>query len=54
MQDVSEKRIPIILCGNKVDQRAIQQADGRRCVGAEEGEKMARENRLVIGQWLVL
>jgi len=47
IDDVSEKRIPIILCGNKVDQRAIQQADGRRCVGAEEGEKMARENSAI-------
>jgi len=47
IDDVSEKRIPIILCGNKVDQRAISQADGRRCVGAEEGEKMARENSAI-------
>ena len=31
------------MCGNKVDQRQGQQAEGRRCVGAEEGEKMARE-----------
>jgi len=47
IDDVSEKRIPIILCGNKVDQRAVSQADGRRCVGAEEGEKMARENSAI-------
>lgn len=43
IDEVSEKRIPIILCGNKVDQRTAGQAEGRRCVGAEDGEKMARE-----------
>ena len=45
IDDVSEKRIPIILCGNKVDQRTLQQDNARRCVGAEDGEKMAREHR---------
>ena len=44
---MSEKRIPIILCGNKVDQRAGQQSEGRRCVGAEDGEKMAREHSAI-------
>ena len=47
LQDVSEKRIPIILCGNKVDQRTGQQAEGRRCVGAEDGEKTAREHSAI-------
>ena len=46
-QDVAEKRIPIILCGNKVDQRTGQQAEGRRCVGAEDGEKTAREHSAI-------
>jgi len=42
IDEVSEKRIPIILCGNKVDQRT-EPGQGRRCVGNEDGEKMARE-----------
>ena len=44
---MAEKRIPIILCGNKVDQRTGQQAEGRRCVGAEDGEKTAREHSAI-------
>ena len=32
VQEVSEKRVPIILCGNKVDQRAAATAEGRRYV----------------------
>ena len=47
IDDVSEKRIPIILCGNKVDQRAAQLDTARRCVGAEDGEKMAREHSAI-------
>ena len=30
---------------DQVDQRPGQVAEGRRCVGAEDGEKMAREYR---------
>ena len=30
---------------DQVDQRLGQVAEGRRCVGAEDGEKMAREYR---------
>lgn len=45
VQEVSEKRIPIILCGNKVDQRQGCLEEGRRAVSAEDGEKMAREYR---------
>ncbi len=29
-KEVSEKRVPIILCGNKSDQRAAATAEGRR------------------------
>lgn len=47
LQEVSEKRVPIILCGNKVDQRAEAAGAGRRCVAAEEGEKMARDNSAI-------
>ena len=43
---MSEKRIPLVLCGNKVDMRQQASAEGRRCVSAEDGEKMAREHRL--------
>jgi len=47
IDEVSEKRVPIILCGNKVDQRAEAAGAGRRCVAAEEGEKMARDNSAI-------
>ena len=46
-QDVSEKRIPIMLCANKVDLRGDATAQGRRCITADEGEKMARQHSAI-------
>ncbi|XP_040579463.1 ras and EF-hand domain-containing protein homolog isoform X2 [Lepeophtheirus salmonis] len=43
VDDVSEKRIPIMLCANKVDLREEAIKKGTRCVSTEEGEKMARD-----------
>ena len=43
-QDVSEKRIPIMLCGNKVDLRLDLVNKGLRCVSAENGERLARDH----------
>ena len=43
-QDVSEKRIPIMLCGNKLDLRSDLIDQGCRCVTSENGEKLAREH----------
>ena len=31
----------------QVDQRTLQQDNARRCVGAEDGEKMAREHSAI-------
>ena len=44
LQDVSEKRIPIMLCGNKLDLRSDLIDQGCRCVTSENGEKLAREH----------
>lgn len=46
-QDVSEKRIPIMLCANKVDLRPEASANGRKCVSVDEGERMAREHSAI-------
>ena len=46
-KDVSEKRIPIILCGNKVDLRAEASSAGRRCITPDEGQRMAREHSAI-------
>eukprot|EP00096_Caligus_rogercresseyi_P015845 TRINITY_DN8325_c0_g1_i1.p1 TRINITY_DN8325_c0_g1~~TRINITY_DN8325_c0_g1_i1.p1 ORF type:complete len:530 (+),score=109.01 TRINITY_DN8325_c0_g1_i1:208-1590(+) len=43
IDDVSEKRIPIMLCANKIDLREDSIKKGTRCVSKEEGEKMARD-----------
>ena len=42
-QDVSEKRIPIMLCANKVDLRS----GPLKCVSTEEGEKTARDHSAI-------
>ncbi len=46
-QDVAEKRIPIMLCANKVDLRMDACASGRRCISTEEGQKMGREHSAI-------
>lgn len=47
LQDVSEKRIPIMLCANKVDLRMEACAAGRKCVSTDEGEKTARDHSAI-------
>ena len=46
-QDVAEKRIPIMLCANKVDLRLEACAAGRKCVSTDEGEKTARDHSAI-------
>lgn len=46
-QDVAEKRLPIMLCANKVDLREEASASGRRCVSVDEGERMARDHSAI-------
>ena len=36
-----------MLCANKVDLRGDATAQGRRCITADEGEKMAREHSAI-------
>jgi len=43
IDEVSDQRIPLVLCGNKADLRKQSISEGRRCVSAEDGEKMARD-----------
>lgn len=40
---MTEQRIPIILCGNKVDLRAEAQCKGVTCIDMVEGEILARD-----------
>eukprot|EP00095_Tigriopus_kingsejongensis_P000097 maker-scaffold1877_size25834-snap-gene-0.9 protein:Tk00097 transcript:maker-scaffold1877_size25834-snap-gene-0.9-mRNA-1 annotation:"ras and ef-hand domain-containing protein" len=47
LQDVSEKRIPIMLCANKIDLRPEVSASGRRCVTTAEGERMGRDHSAI-------
>lgn len=47
LQDVAEKRIPIMLCANKVDLRLEACAAGRKCVSTDEGEKTARDHSAI-------
>ena len=40
---MTEERVPIILCGNKVDQRVNAQSKGITCIDIIQGELLARE-----------
>jgi Ras and EF-hand domain-containing protein len=42
-QEVTQQRIPIVLCGNKMDLRAEAQSNGVTCVDMLEGELLSRE-----------
>ncbi|XP_075218964.1 ras and EF-hand domain-containing protein-like isoform X3 [Lycorma delicatula] len=44
VEEISEKRIPIILCGNKVDIRQQAINEGKTCISKEQGEKLASIN----------
>jgi GTPase SAR1 family protein len=46
-QEVAEKRIPIMMCGNKTDMREAQLKEGRTCVTTEQGEKLARDHSAI-------
>ena len=36
-----------MLCANKVDLRSTLTSEGRRCVSADEGDRMAREHSAI-------
>lgn len=40
---MTEQRVPVILCGNKVDLRAEAQSKGITCIDMLEGELLARD-----------
>lgn len=48
LKDVSEKRVPIYICGNKMDLRADALEQGITCIKTEQGEQMARDNGAVL------
>ncbi|XP_069693118.1 ras and EF-hand domain-containing protein-like isoform X2 [Periplaneta americana] len=43
IDEVTEQRVPIILCGNKVDLRPEARAKGVTCIDMVEGELLARD-----------
>lgn len=43
IDDVLEKRLPIMLCANKTDLRETAQTQGKICVTTESGDKLARD-----------
>ncbi|KAJ9586007.1 hypothetical protein L9F63_020345, partial [Diploptera punctata] len=43
IDEVTEQRVPIILCGNKVDLRAEAQSKGITCIDIVQGELLARD-----------
>ena len=44
---MSEKRIPIMLCANKLDLREEATSAGRKCVSTDDGERMARDHSAI-------
>uniref|UniRef100_A0A1B6DVN7 Ras and EF-hand domain-containing protein n=2 Tax=Clastoptera arizonana TaxID=38151 RepID=A0A1B6DVN7_9HEMI len=44
IDEITEKSIPIYVCGNKVDLRPESLQQGITCVREEDGERIAREN----------
>ena len=46
-QDVAEKRVPIMLCGNKVDLRQEAVSRNQRVISAEKGERLARNHQAI-------
>ena len=47
LKEVAEKRVPIMLCGNKVDLRKEAMERNQRVISAEKGEKLARDNQAI-------
>ena len=41
-QEGAIKKLPIMLCGNKTDQRPQAEAEGRKTVCYDEGQRLAR------------
>ena len=46
-QDVAEKRVPIMLCANKVDLRQEAMERNQSVISAEKGEKLARHHQAI-------
>lgn len=42
-QEATEQRVPIILCGNKVDLRAEAKSKGVTCIDMVEGEFLSQD-----------
>lgn len=47
LQDVAEKRVPIMLCANKVDLRQEAMDRNQRVISADKGEKLARHHQAI-------
>ena len=43
LQEVTDTRVPIMLCGNKVDMREALMKQGQSCITRQQGETLARD-----------
>ncbi|XP_043195960.1 ras and EF-hand domain-containing protein-like [Amphibalanus amphitrite] len=43
IDEVTDTRVPIMLCGNKVDMREALMKQGQTCITREQGETLARD-----------
>ena len=43
IQEVTDTRVPIMLCGNKVDMREALLKQGQTCITRQQGETLARD-----------
>lgn len=48
LQEGAQKKVPIMLCGNKSDLREEAEKQGRKVVNFEEGQRLARVRDLLI------
>lgn len=44
LQNVSDKQLPVCICGNKVDLRREAELQGLTCVSTNHGELLAQEH----------
>ncbi|GLH08293.1 GTP-binding protein Rheb homolog [Gryllus bimaculatus] len=47
IEEVTERAVPITLCGNKLDLRNESRAQGISCVDTSQGRKLAEENKAI-------
>ena len=43
LQDSAQKKIPMMIAGNKIDLREQMKEEGKRCISYDDGHRLARE-----------